>query len=222
MGGYVAPAPIAAAIQTPKVTQTAMPVPTGTQATQQPIIRKSPTVATTANPVISKTIGSGTTVDYNDRNSLQDFIDTYNVKSKFGTVKEADALEAVKAQRKLNELIAAEQRSKAETNPYESNIASAQAERDAFQAQQRSTFDAGKLAKQQELDNKYSMLKAQQEEAGRRQSEAAQRSTSTSGFGRSTFNADQQVGIAKETNSALAQLEGAKQAELARWEAEQA
>lgn len=187
-----------------------------------PAIRKAPTVATPENPIISKDINEPKDVNTMTKEDLQNYIDTYTIKSKFGTVKEADALEAIKAQRKLNAMMAEEQKNAATNNPYNDLLAKAEAEKAAKAAELKTTSDAGKLAKQAELDSKYATLKAAQEDAGRRKSEAGQRATSTSGFGRSTFNADQQVAIAGETNNALSQLDSAKQAEMAKWEAEQA
>lgn len=74
--------------------------------------------------------------------------------------------------------------------------------------------------KRKELEAKYGALRDQASSAGERQRDAAQTSTSFSGFGRSTFNADQQVEIQKNTNRAMSQLEYAKQAELQAYEAE--
>lgn len=184
--------------------------------------RATPTVATAQNPVVSKDLTTKPNIATLDKQGLQDYIDTYNVKSKFGTVKEADALEAVKAQRMLNAMIAEEQKTAAESNPMADYATQLEQERAQIESQLTAKNQTARQAKQAELDAKYATLRTRQEEAGQKQSMAAQRATSTSGFGRSTFNAEQQVGIEKETQNALTQLEQAKQAELEKFDAEQA
>lgn len=183
--------------------------------------RATPTVATAQNPVVSKDLTTKPNISTLDKQGLQDYIDTYNVKSKFGTVKEADALEAVKAQRMLNAMIMEEQKNAATTNPMSEYADKLEQDRATLEAQLTSKNQTARQAKQAELDAKYATLRARQEEAGKKQATAAQRSTSTSGFGRSTFNADQQVGIEKETQNAITQLEQAKIAELEKFDAEQ-
>lgn len=184
--------------------------------------RATPTVATAQNPVVSKDLTTKPNISTLDKQGLQDYIDTYNVKSKFGTVKEADALEAVKAQRMLNAMIMEEQKNAATTNPMSEYADKLEQDRATLEAQLTSKNQTARQAKQAELDARYATLRTRQEEAGVKQSLAAQRSTSTSGFGRSTFNADQQVGIEKETQNAITQLEQAKIAEMERFDAEQA
>jgi len=184
--------------------------------------RRTPTVATAQNPVVSKDLTTKPDISTLDRQGLQNYIDTYNVKSKFGTVKEADALEAVKAQRMLNAMMIEEQKSASASNPMSEYADQLEKDRLALESQLTAKNQTARQAKQAELDARYATLRARQEEAGQKQSAAAQRATSTSGFGRSTFNAEQQVGIEKETQNAITQLEQAKQAELEKFDAEQA
>ncbi len=185
--------------------------------------RKPATVATPINPVISKNIGGGfvpntSDIDAMDKKGLQEYIDAYSVKSKFGSVKEEDAIKAVKAQRMLNDMISSEQ--VATANPYEELIAQQEAERAATAQSLQDKFTQGKTAKEQELKIKYDQMRADQLQAWERQRAAAQSATSTSWFGRSTFNADQQVQIQKQTDDAVNQLTAAQQAEQLRYEME--
>lgn len=186
--------------------------------------RKPATVATPQNPVISKNIGWGfvpntSDIDNMDRAWLQNFIDTYSVKAKFGTIKEEDAIKAVKAQRMLNEMINKEATTNV-ANPYQDIIAQQEQARAQKEQQLMSQAETWRAAKQRELDAKYRAMQEQQIAAWQRQREAAQLATSTTWFGRSTFNADQQVQIQKETDNAVAQLNAAKEAELIKYEME--
>lgn len=187
-------------------------------------VRNKPTVATPANPVISK--GGSTfvpnTSDINsmDKNQLQDYIDTYTVKSKFGTIKEEDAIKAVKAQRLLNDFIKQEQSTIG--SPIDAEIAKAQADREALAKQLETQNLTARQAKERQLTSSFEAQKAEQLAAGERQKQASQAALSTSWFGRSTFNADQQTRIQQQTDSAIQTLSAAKEAELARFDAEQA
>lgn len=178
------------------------------------IQRATATVATPGNPLLIKQPGA-TNLEY-DPNNPQDFIYKMNArKAAGGKVTEQDM---------YNYQIAydAQKKSAGEpTDPYQAWI---QQQQDALKAQQdaqMSEREKAKQIKQQELDAKYGNLRASAEEAGKRQAEAGQKATSFSGFGRSTFNADQQAQIGQQTGNALAQLENAKQLELQAWEAEQ-
>jgi hypothetical protein len=77
----------------------------------------------------------------------------------------------------------------------------------AQQEAQKSERQKAIEAKQKELDAKYGQLRAAAADAGQRERSAAQEATSFSGFGRSTFNADQQVQIEAKTSRAIQQLE---------------
>lgn len=196
-----------------------------TTAKVPPILQRKPaTVATPQNPVVSKNIGGGfvpntSDIDTMDKEGLQNYIDAYSVKSKFGTIKEEDAIKAVKAQRRLTELSNQDATSNI-TKPYEDAIAQQEADR-ALKAQQlQSQAETGKTSKQRELDIKYKAMQDAQMAAWQRQKETAQMATSTSWFGRSTFNADQQVKIQKETDDAIQQLNSAKEAEMVKYEME--
>lgn len=202
---------------------TVQPLKTITPKINQIVERKPATVATPINPVISKNIGGGfvpntSDIDAMDKKGLQEYIDAYSVKSKFGSVKEEDAIKAVKAQRMLNDMISSEQ--VATANPYEELIAQQEAERAATAQSLQDKFTQGKTAKEQELKIKYDQMRADQLQAWERQRAAAQSATSVSWFGRSTFNADQQVQIQKQTDDAVNQLTAAQQAEQLRYEME--
>ncbi len=202
---------------------TVQPLKTITPKINQIVERKPATVATPINPVISKNIGGGfvpntSDIDVMDKKGLQEYIDAYSVKSKFGSVKEEDAIKAVKAQRMLNDMISSEQ--VATANPYEELIAQQEAERATTAQSLQDKFTQGKTAKEQELKIKYDQMRADQLQAWERQRAAAQSATSVSWFGRSTFNADQQVQIQKQTDDAVNQLTAAQQAEQIRYEME--
>lgn len=116
----------------------------------------------------------------------------------------------------------AQQQTTAKTgDPYAGYIAQLQSQLEAQQGVQETEMETALEAKMRELDAKYGILRGETTQAGRREKEAGQAATSFSGFGRSTFNADQQVEIQRRTNNALNQLEAAKQVELAMFRAEQ-
>lgn len=202
------------------------PQPLKQQAPKVPAIlqRKPATVATPQNPVISKNIGGGfvpntSDIDTMDKKWLQDYIDAYSVKAKFGTIKEEDAIKAIKAQRLLTEMSNKDATSNI-ANSYQDVIAQQEAARTAKAQELATQAETGRAAKQRELDTKYRAMQDAQLAAWQRQREAAQLATSTTWFGRSTFNADQQVQIQKQTDDAIQQLNAAKEAELIKYEME--
>lgn len=185
--------------------------------------RQTPTVATPQNPVISKGMGwtfvpNTSDIDSMDKNQLQAFIDTYTVKSKFGSVKEEDAIKAVKAQRLYNEMLKQEQATA--PNPYEDMVSQAQAERDRQAKLLEESNMTARQLKERQLQSQFERDKQAQLQAWERQKQASQAASSTTWFGRSTFNADQQAQIQAQTESAINVLDQAKQAELARYDAE--
>lgn len=174
--------------------------------------RPAPTVATATNPVQNFTVS---TLAY-DPNNPWDFIKKINArKAIWGKLNESDI---------YNYQVALEAQQKAQTdmsqNPFADQLASQNALIEETKASQMSAREKQIAQKQQELDAKYWALTSAAQQAGERQKGAAQRSTSFSWFGRSTFNADQQVQIEQSTSQALQQLEAAKQMELQAYQAE--
>lgn len=174
--------------------------------------RPAPTVATPSNPVQNFTVS---TLAY-DPNNPWDFIKKINArKAIWGKLNESDI---------YNYQVALEAQQKAQTdmtqNPFADQLASQNALIEETKASQMSAREKQIAQKQQELDAKYWALTTAAQQAGEREKGAAQRSTSFSWFGRSTFNAEQQVQIEQSTNQALQQLEAAKQMELQAYQAE--
>lgn len=176
--------------------------------------RKAPTVATPQQPVIDRTIQPWG-LQY-DANNPWDFIKRINARKALGGKLSEDDI--------YNYQVALEAQQKSQTdmsqNPFADQLAQQNALIEQTQASQMSAREQQIARKQQELDAKYGSLKTAAQDAGRRQQEAGQTATSFSGFGRSTFNADQQVQIEKSTSQALQQLEAAKQMELEAYQAE--
>lgn len=176
--------------------------------------RPAPTVATPSNPVVDRTIQPWW-LQF-DPNNPWDFIKRINARKALGGKLSEDDI--------YNYQVALEAQQKAQTdmsqNPFADQLAQQNALIEETKASQMSAREKQIAQKQQELDAKYGALTTAAQQAGERQKGAAQRSTSFSWFGRSTFNAEQQVQIEQSTNQALQQLEAAKQMELQAYQAE--
>lgn len=77
-------------------------------------------------------------------------------------------------------------------------------------------------AKQAELESSYAQQKSELRQAGEREREAAQSVLSFSGFGRSTYSAQQQADIQAKTEANMRILDDKKALELEKFKAEQA
>jgi len=174
--------------------------------------RRASTVATPNNPVIDRTIKPwDLQYDPNDPNS---FVMRANARTALGgKLSEEDLFNYQVA-------LSAKQKAEMPEDPFKDILAQQQTAIDEMKASQLSQRDRSIASKQQELDAKYWQLRTSAEQAGQRRSDASQSATSFSGFGRSTFNADQQVQIEQSTSQAISQLEAAKQMELQAYQAE--
>jgi len=196
--------------QTPNIVSNT-PTPQGTYTPQGTTNRASPTVATVDNPLINQTFNKSW-LDY-DPNNPQDYIFKMNAKIWIWEKPTQDELyNFQKAQFDLNKINTQSQTGM--EDPYQKYIAEEQAK---LQAQQEARkIDNEKLmdTRKKELEARYNILRQEQTDAWARERDVAQSSTSFSWFGRSTFNADQQVDIQKRTDKALSMLNAQQDAEL--------
>lgn len=169
--------------------------------------RKPTTVATPENPV--KEISVGTVGTAYDPNDPQDYIWRMNAKIAAGQTPTQEEYYNIQ---KANAAI-----SSPKGDPeamITSELEQRQAELDELRA--KKDKDDAELIRQKEIElkNKYDILRAEQEKSAQREKTVTQQSTSFSGFGRSTFSADQQVEIQKRADRALEALTAKEQLEL--------
>ena len=201
--------------------------------TPQPTVEApKPTVATAAKPVIKRTPPTKTTqetdlgyqptdysaVDAMDKSGLQDFIDYYTIKqSRWGQLSENDQRQLMRAQRRYADMSV--------TSP-STAITDEQArltkERDDYRTKLDARSSDVIAAKQAELESSYAQQKSELRQAGEREREAAQSVLSFSGFGRSTYSAQQQADIQAKTEANMRILDDKKALELEKFKAEQA
>jgi hypothetical protein len=177
--------------------------------------RAEPTVATPANPVISKT--NTNDVVYDEANP-QDYLDQLLAKTT-ATKKQPTQTELYnyyKAQRavvdKANKV--------STTDPFVGNTKTSQAQLDEALLAEKNRDNTALWAYKTQLDAQYWIMADQTTQAWQKRKDAEQRVYSFSWFGRSTAAADAQGQIEKETQSALSALEAAKQAEIRAKQAE--
>lgn len=186
-----------------------------------------PKVATAANPVVAinmeKKDPGYTPMDYTDLegmdgNGLQDYIDRANVKVWQGNaLSQEEQLRVLKAGRLLQQ----QQTSATAQNPYTSMIQEEQQQRDAVK--QKLAGDTAIAVEKQGnvLQQQYGQKKQQLVEQWRQQKDAAQSVLSFSGFGRSTYAADQQVKIEQNVQQAMWVLDAEREAALEKFRLQQ-
>ena len=193
----------------------------------------APTVATAKNPVVKKTPPAKwaqtqtdlwyepadySSVDGLDKAWLQDFIDYYNIKqSGWYQLTENDKRQLMRAQRRYGDM-AVSTPSTALTDEQ----ARLQKEKDAYKVTLDARANDVISAKQAELESSYAQQKDQLRQAWEREREAAQSVLSFSGFGRSTYSAQQQADIQSRTEANMRILDDRKALELEKFKAEQA
>jgi len=185
----------------------------------------TPTVATKDNPVRSLTIPekqperadlSWVTAPSTDVKSLQDYVDEWTIRAKNGEqVSPQEQLKLLQAQRELQKA----QMPTMTDNPYQPQIDRQQSLRtqreQALQAQ-TDTLLQSETKRQQAMADKDI---ADQQQAGERQKQAAQSVLSFSGFGRSTFSAQQQADIQQSVERNIASIQAQKDAAVEQYRA---
>jgi hypothetical protein len=183
------------------------------------------TVATRTNPVVSKTIPEKAperadlawiSAPAGNADELQNFVDEWSVRISNGEqITAQDKLKLIQAQRQLQKL----QAPTAITNPYDAQIArqnEVKAQRQQSLQQQTDSLLASETTRQQTMADQ---AIADAQKAGERQKQAAQAAMSFSGFGRSTFSAQQQADIQQSVERNIASVQAQKDAAVEQYRA---
>lgn len=212
-------------IKVPSVTPTQpKPVEVQAPAMQQPA--QTNLTPTKTNPIIvqeAKPTQVGgvdySQVDNMDTNSLQRYVDEWQVKATMGEeIPTAERMKLLAASRKLATLTSPT----TVESPYEAQIKTQEQQRAEREAQLKAQEEAMMSAEERRLNAIYAERSRQAQEAGERTADAGKTAMSFSGLGRSTFNADQQTRIQQSVESNLAALNEEKFTALERYRAEQA
>lgn len=147
---------------------------------------------------------------------MQNFVDEWSVRISNGEqITAQDKLQLIQAQRQLQKL----QAPTAITNPYDAQIArqnEVKAQRQQSLQQQTDSLLASETTRQQTMADQ---AIADAQKAGERQKQAAQASMSFSGFGRSTFSAQQQADIQQSVERNIASVQAQKDAAVEQYRA---
>jgi len=181
---------------------------------------KPPVVATTQNPLVDRswTVSQRFAApNFSDPESLQDYIDHVDTAVAFG---EDVGQEAINISKKAARTLA--NRTDDNTiSSFEDRIAAAQAKVDRDAAALRATGQQSIEARREALNQQFQQSQWELLEAWERQKQTVQSSMSFSWFGRSTFAADKQLEIQKNTDKGIQSLAAARDANLAMFRAEQ-
>lgn len=183
------------------------------------------TVATRANPVVSKPIPEKAPEKANlawvtpptwNADELQRFVDEWAVRTSNGELMTPqDKLQLIQAQRQLQKL----QAPSATTNPFDAQITRQNDLKTQRQQALQAQTDSLIQTEQQRQAKAADIAVADAQQAGERQKQAAQAVLSFSGFWRSTFSAQQQADIQWSVERNIASIQAQKDAAVEQYRA---
>jgi len=172
--------------------------------------RKEPTVATAENPVVDINLGGDAAAHEFDASDPQDFLFRMDAKRAVGgTLSENEIYNYLRAQKANASLPGQDPQSMVQTNIDSENARLAE-----LQAKKAKDDSDLMAIKELQLKKKFEIMRQDQTDSADREKKVTQSATSFSGFGRSTFSADQQVEIQKRADRAIEALGAQEQLEL--------